>query len=181
MSEGTGPTSTGVGDWTRRIRREPATAVEYVDAIDAAALDNEVGFAAEHARRYIASGGQDDGWDGPRPILVLYTTGRRSGQVRRNPLLFWEHGGDRFVIGSKGGNPAHPAWFLNLLDHPGAQIRVMTEVHQVTAQVVDTQERATLWPLLTASYPMFADYQAATLRQIPLIRLVPIIESPDGR
>lgn len=85
--------ATHVGDWTRRLRREPPTAVEYVDEIDRNALATEVGFAAEHVRRYVASNGRDDGREGPRLILILYTKGRRSGGIRRNPLLFAQYQG----------------------------------------------------------------------------------------
>ena len=167
-------TATHVGDWTRRLRREPTAVVEYVDAIDRNALSTEVGFAAEHVRRYISSNGQDDGWDGPRPILILYTKGRRSGGIRRNPLLFLEHGGERYVIGSKGGDSKHPAWFLNLFDDPSVHVRVMAEVYAARAEIVTDAQRSALWPELVARYPMFAQYQAATTRQIPLVRLVQI-------
>lgn len=165
--------SDGIGDWTRRLRKEPPTAVEYVTAIDAEALDTELGWAAEHARRYIATNGEDDGWQGPRPILLLYANGRRSGRVRRNPLLFWEHLGERYVVASKGGDDTPPSWYLNIVDHPRVHVRVMAEVYAATAVVLDDDERATLWPLLTAHHTMFEDYQARTQRQIPLIRLVP--------
>jgi deazaflavin-dependent oxidoreductase (nitroreductase family) len=161
-----------VGDWTRRLRREPSRVVEYVDEIDRNALATEVGFAAEHVRRYIASNGADDGWEGPRPILILYTKGRKSGGIRRSPLLFLEHGGERYVIGSKGGDPKHPAWFLNLLGDPDVHVRVMADVYAARAEVVDDATRARIWPELVARYPMFAQYQAATTRQIPLVRLI---------
>jgi deazaflavin-dependent oxidoreductase (nitroreductase family) len=169
-----GHSDAGFSDWTRRLRKEPQSVVEYVDAIDANALDGEVGFAAEHVRRYIASGGRDDGWEGPRPILILYTMGRKSGRFRRNPLLFFEQGGARYVIGSKGGDARHPAWFLNLLDTPRVHVRVMADVYEADAQIVSAADRAALWPQLVLRYPMFVDYQAATAREIPLVRLVPV-------
>ncbi len=162
-----------VGDWTRRLRKEPSTVVEYVDAIDRDALDTAEGFSAEHVRRYIASSGQDDGWDGPRPILILYTKGRRSGGVRRNPLLYFDHDGQRYVIGSKGGSETPPAWLLNLLADPDVHVRVMADVYAARAQIVDGAQRSALWGELVAQYPMFAQYQALTTRQIPLVRLVP--------
>lgn len=166
--------SANLGDWTRRLREGALTAAEYVDAIDASALNTEVGFAAEHVRRYIASAGQDDGWDGPRPILILYTKGRKSGGVRRNPLLFFERGGERFVIGSKGGSDKHPAWLLNLRDDSGVHVRVNAEIYAARAELVGDAERTVLWSELVERYPMFAQYQASTKRQIPLVRLVPI-------
>lgn len=174
-------TTGGLGHWAQQLRGDPTTSVAaYVDAIDAGALDSEVGFAAEHARRYIATAGEDDGWQGPRPILVLYTTGRRSGRVRRNPLLFLEHGGDRFVIGSKGGADGHPSWYLNLVDEPRVHVRVMAEVYEARAEVLDDEARARVWPTLVERYPMFADYQARTARQIPLVRLAPTADATDS-
>ncbi len=172
----------GLGDWTRRLRKEgdPATVRDRVDAIDAEALDNEVGFAAAHARRYVASNGEDDGWEGPRPILILYTKGRRSGSVRRNPLLYFEHDGHRHVIGSKGGVDGHPSWYLNLRDEPRVHVRVMAEVYEADARTLDDDERAALWPHLVAGYPMFADYQGRTERQIPVVRLEPVVGGEPG-
>lgn len=87
--------SSNLGTWTRRLRHAPSTVLAAVDAIDAEAQDSAVRFAAERVRRYIASDGRDDGGEGPRPTVVLYTRGRRSGRHRRNPLLFLAHEGRR--------------------------------------------------------------------------------------
>jgi deazaflavin-dependent oxidoreductase (nitroreductase family) len=165
-----------LGAWIARLREQDpsATLKASLDAIDAEALDNAVGFAAEHARRYIATDGADDGWAGPRPILVLYTTGRRSGRVRRNPLLYFENDGRRYLIGSKGGDPRHPEWYLNLRAEPRVHVRVMAEVYEADARTLDAGERAALWPELVARYPMFDDYQQATEREIPVVELVPV-------
>ena len=151
-----------IGDWTRRLRREPSVVQTQqgmptaVHPLDAEAADSAVGFAAEHVRRYIASAGQDDGWDGPKPILILYTRGRKSGQLRRNPLLFFEHAAERYIVGSKGGDAQHPAWFLNLLADAHVHVRVMAEFYEATAMPVDAEARAWLWPLVARRYPMFA-------------------------
>ena len=165
--------------WTRRLRRDPEpasqpAALQAVAAIDAEALDGAVGFAAEHVRRYIASGGRDDGWEGPRPILVLYARGRSSGRFRRLPLLFVEHEGRRYIVGSKGGAARHPDWFVNVVAEPKVFVRVFEELFEARARVLDDAERDALWPLITARYPMFAEYQAATPRRIPVVELVPM-------
>ena len=70
--------NSNLGAWIARLREQDPTALlkDTVDAIDREALDNAVGFAAEHARRFIATDGADDGWEGLRPILILYTMGR---------------------------------------------------------------------------------------------------------
>ncbi len=173
-----GRTDGNIGDWTRRLRREPSVvhaqsgAQADVHPLDAIATDSVVGFAAEHVRRYIASAGQDDGWDGPKPILILYTKGRKSGQLRRNPLLFFEHLDARYIVGSKGGDAQHPGWFLNLQADAHVHVRVMAEFYEATAVPVDAEVRAWLWLLVVQRYAMFADYQASTARQIPLVQLL---------
>lgn len=165
--------SSDLGRWIRRLREpSPASAEAFDDRAAPAARDSAVHFAAEHTRRYIASDGEDDGWDGPRPILILYTTGRRSGEQRRNPLLYLEQDGRRYVIASKGGDDRPPAWFSNLEAEPEVQVRVMADVYTATARPIPHDERAALWPVLVERYPMFADYQAATERVIPVVELV---------
>jgi len=164
-----------LGTWIARLRDPDPTASlkDRLDDIDREALDNAVGFSAEHTRRYIATGGEDDGWDGPRPILILYTRGRTSGQLRRNPLLYVERDGVAHVIGSYGGADKHPLWYLNLVADPHVFVRVGAEVYSATARTLSTDERDALWPGLVADYPMFGDYQAATTRPIPVVRLEP--------
>jgi len=134
-------------------------------------VEGSLGFSSAHARRYVASDGEDDGWDGPRPICLLYTKGRRSGSIRRNPLLCFEHDDRRYVIGSLGGAPKHPNWYLNLLDEPRVHVRFGAELYEADARTVSDEERAVLWPELVARYPMFGDYQANTDRQIPIVAL----------
>lgn len=165
-----------LGAWIERLRQvDPTASVkDSLDAIDREALDNAVGFAAEHARRYVATNGADDGWEGPRPILLLYTTGRRTGQVRRNPLLYIEQGGRRYLVASKGGADSHPEWYLNLVAERRAHVRVMSDVYEIDTHTLTADERSAIWPELTDRYPMFADYQAATRRLIPVIELVPV-------
>lgn len=145
---------------------------DRLDAIDMYALDNAVGFAAEHTRRYIATNGADDGWEGPRAILVLYTTGRRSGSTRRNLVLYVDIGDRRFVIGSKGGAPINPAWYENLVANSRVHVRVMAEVYEATARPVGVDDRAVVWPTIVERYPMFGEYQANSDRMIPVVELV---------
>ena len=161
--------------WIANLRESTEGAdLRSLDPIERDALDSAVPFAAEHARRYIASAGQDDGWDGPRPILLLYTIGKKTGVVRRNPVLFFDHDGERFIIGSKGGDAEHPQWFANLVSNPKVHIRVDAGFYAAVAEVVEEAVRAQVWPILIARYEMFAAYQLRTDRQIPLVRLLPI-------
>ena len=132
-----------LGAWIRRLRQpDPELTLKgALDAIDAEALDSAVGFAAEHTRRYIATDGEDDGWDGPRPILILYTTGRRTGKVRRNPLLYFDHDGRRFLVASNGGADVDPLWFRNLQANPRVHVRVKAEVYAAEARVAEAFDR----------------------------------------
>ena len=165
-----------LGDWMARLRDDDSTGSlkADLDEIDRVALDNKVSFAAAHTRRYIATDGADDGWEGPRPILILYTMGRRSGQLRRNPLLYFDHDGGRYLVGSLGGAPKHPEWYLNLTAEPRVLVRVMDRVYEATARTVGPDERAVLWPALVAGYRMFAEYEAKTDRVIPLVQVTPV-------
>ncbi len=165
--------NSNLGAWIADLGRPDPSAAPQVrlDDVDRLAIDNAVGFAAEHARRYVATGGVDDGWRGPRPILILYTTGRRSGRLRRNPVLFVDHDGVRHVIASLGGADSHPQWYLNLVAEPRVSVRVGDEVHAAVARTLDPDERQRFWPILVDRYPMFADYQAATDRRIPVVAL----------
>ncbi len=175
---GTEEPRTDLRRWTSGLRdaagrtEDPAALAE----IDRVALDTTVGFAAAHANRYVASNGGEDGWDGPRPILILYTTGRRTGAIRRNPLLYLDHDdletkGGRFIIGSLDGAPDHPQWYGNLCADPNVTVRALDDLYECTARTVSPQERDVLWPVLVAGYPMFADYQARTERVIPIVQL----------
>ncbi len=162
-----------LGQWMARLR-DPSTRPDIDPAaIDDGAVDSAVSFSAEHTRRYLATGGADDGWDGPGPILILYTRGRRSGEWRRNPLLYVDHEGRRHVIASLGGAPKHPQWYRNLVDDPHVRLQVGAERYEATARTLTSEERAAFWPQLVERYPMFRDYQAATDREIPVVELVP--------
>lgn len=163
-------------DWTRRLRVEdpsvPAGGEPH--PLDVEATDSNVGFAAEHTRRYIATNGENDGWDGPRPVLILYTSGRRSGLLRRNPVLYFDFEDERYLVASKGGADANPDWYLNLLANPRVHVRVMADLYEAVASKVAARRRAEVWPRVTEKYPMFADYQTNTTREIPLVRLDPV-------
>ena len=105
------------------------------------------------------------------PMLLLATTGAKSGAARTNPLVYLPDG-DRFIIfASKGGAPNHPAWYHNLVAHPETTIEVGTETIPVTATVVTGEERDRLYAAQAALRPAFADYEAKTTRRIPVIAL----------
>ena len=103
---------------------------------------------------------------------MLTTIGRTSGDLRSVPLFFFRDGRDFVLIGSKGGAPAHPWWFPNLVANPQAWLRVNTRRIPVTAEVVEGEDRDRLWAIAAAAYPPYIEYQErATPRQIPVVRL----------
>ncbi len=116
------------------------------------------------------------GWQGYNmPVLQLTTTGRKSGQPRSvmltSPL---QEGQTIVVVASRGGDDTHPAWFLNLRDHPEVEVVWKGEPpRKMRARVADDDERARLWPRVVADHKNYADYQTKTDRQIPLVLLEP--------
>ena len=136
----------------------------------------------DHVRLYLEDPDQAHYWDstpfdgpGILPTLLLTTTGRKSGQTRMLPLIYGKAGDAFVIVASKGGAPAHPAWYLNLVDHPDCRIRVGRDRSDVRARTSSGEEREKLWPLMTDIYPPYDDYQAiAQGRQIPVVVLDPI-------
>ncbi len=107
------------------------------------------------------------------PVLELTTVGRKTGQFRK-VLLTAPHaeGSDLVLVASRGGDDRHPAWFLNLCDNPEVEVKLRDGVsRRMHARVASTQERARLWPAITAKHPFYGDYQAKTRREIPLVVL----------
>ncbi len=116
------------------------------------------------------------GWRaGGMPVLELTTTGRKSGQPRRVMLTSPVREGDAIVIvASRGGDDHHPAWFLNLCDHPEVEVAFAGKPKQsMRARVATPEERAGLWLRVTAGYKGYAGYQTKTDREIPLVLLEP--------
>ena len=129
------------------------------------------GWQQEHARRYVASGGQDGHiWEGV-PTLLLTTTGRRSGQSRTTPLIYGRDGDRYVIVASRGGAPAHPAWYENLSAQPEVQLQVMADRFKARARTASAAERAKLWKTMAAIWPPYDEYQAKTTRQIPVVIL----------
>jgi deazaflavin-dependent oxidoreductase (nitroreductase family) len=115
------------------------------------------------------------GWRaGGMPVLELTTIGRRSGQPQTVMLTSPVQQGEAIVVvASRGGADHHPAWFLNLRDHPDVQVAFAGKPKRpMQARVATPQERAALWPRVTAAYKGYADYQTKTDREIPLVLLV---------
>jgi len=110
-------------------------------------------------------------------MLLLTTTGRRSGQPRTQPLACFRDGDAWLVVASNGGQDRHPAWFLNLEACRDARIRIGREEFAVRAQVAEGEQRARLWPWLQERNPPYARYEQRTERQIPVVILQPTPEA----
>lgn len=116
------------------------------------------------------------GWKvGAMPVLELTTTGRKSGQPRSVMLTSPVQEGDTIVVvASRGGDDAHPAWFLNLRDDPSVEVALGGAPRQpYLATVADADTRARLWPTVESTYKGYAGYQRKTDREIPLVLLAP--------
>ena len=130
-------------------------------------------FGDEHVRQYEATGGKvGHDWNGTG-VLVLHTIGRKSGETRKNPLIYGRDDKDYLIIASKGGAPEHPGWYKNLLGHPDVKIQVRDQVVPVKARTASAAEKKRLWPIMTKEWPAYDDYQSGTKRDIPLIVLTP--------
>ena len=124
-----------------------------------------------HRRLYRLTGGKIGGRIGRLPVLLLTTTGRKSGQPRTQPLGYTKAGDGFAVIGSKGGAPQHPLWYLNLRAHPLADVTVGRESRRVRARDAEGEERDRLWRALADLHPGYDGYARKTTRQIPVVVL----------
>jgi deazaflavin-dependent oxidoreductase (nitroreductase family) len=106
-------------------------------------------------------------------LLLLHTTGARSGRQRVNPLAYQALDHGYAVFASKGGAPENPAWFYNLLASPRVRAEIGTQTVEVTARVADGAERERIWAAQKSASPGFADYERKTSRQIPVVILEP--------
>ena len=130
-------------------------------------------FSKLHVFLYRASGGRIGGRFKAAPVLLLTTTGRKTGKRRTTPLLYAEDAGRFVIIASVGGAPKHPAWYLNLQGNADAAIQVGGRTLEVHAETAPPEERARLWTLMTRIYPGYDEYQAKTSREIPVVTLTP--------
>jgi deazaflavin-dependent oxidoreductase (nitroreductase family) len=112
-------------------------------------------------------GGQFEG----APLLLLHSTGAKSGQERVHPMMYQAVGDGFAVFASKAGADTNPDWYHNLRAHPEARIEVGTETLDVTARVLNVDEREPIWEEQKARYPGFADYETKTDRVIPVVML----------
>jgi len=134
-------------------------------------MTNQNDFNQRIIAEFRANGGTVGGPFAGAPMLLLTTTGARSGEQRTTPLVYLPDGDRLVVIASKGGAPTHPAWYHNLVAHPDVTVEVGSETLPVRAAVLSGEERDRLYARQAALRPAFAEYQAKTTRRIPVVAL----------
>jgi deazaflavin-dependent oxidoreductase (nitroreductase family) len=129
-------------------------------------------FGQEHVKRYVETDGEvGHDWQDGVPVLILTTTGRRSGEERPTPLIYGRHGDDYLVVASKGGAPDPPAWYLNLSEAPDVQVQVKADRFGAHARTATPEEKADMWSTMAAIWPAYDEYQTKTDREIPVVVL----------
>ncbi len=127
-----------------------------------------------HSSVYRATGGKVGGRLLGSPVLLLTTTGRKSGRPRTIPLLYLRDGANLVVVASNGGTAGDPAWWLNLVDDPEAIVEVGGCKLRVRAEEAEGEERRRLWGRAVRMYGAYQQYQERTDRRIPVVLLRPI-------
>lgn len=130
-----------------------------------------------HRLVYRVSGGRLLGHVAGMPVLLLTTTGRRTGERRTTPLTYFHDGDDLVVIASNGGENRPPRWWLNLGADPRATVTIGGAERRMTARPATRDEHTRLWPVITDVHPGYAAYQRRTDRPIPVVILSP---EPQG-
>jgi deazaflavin-dependent oxidoreductase (nitroreductase family) len=118
-----------------------------------------------------ARSGKVGGYHASMQLLLLTTTGARTGQRRAVPLTYLPDGDRYIVTAGNAGSDRHPAWYYNVVANPDVTIEVETEVFKAVAIIADEPERGALYELFAATYPQLDGYQAQTIRQIPIVIL----------
>lgn len=127
-----------------------------------------------HARILRRTRGRIGGTFDGAPLLVLHSTGAKSGERRQNPTIYLPDGDNLVIVASIGGNPKNPAWYHNLRAHPDdVEVDVRGERRRVRARQASPDEAAALWPRLLATYPPFRAYMTRTDREFPVMVLEP--------
>jgi deazaflavin-dependent oxidoreductase (nitroreductase family) len=121
-----------------------------------------------------ANHGELSGQFAGAPMLLLHSTGAKSGQERVNPMMYQEVDGGYAVFASKAGAPTNPDWFHNLRANPDASVEVGDATVAVRARVTEGDERDRIWATQKERYPGFSDYESKTTRTIPVVVLEPV-------
>lgn len=129
---------------------------------------NRMNYNSRVVETFRANGGHVQGWG---PLIVLTTTGAKSGQPRVHPLMAVPDGENYLVVASKGGAPENPLWYHNLLAHPDVTLENGNETLAMTARLLTGDEREQAFAKAVAAFPPYGEYQKKTARQIPVFLL----------
>jgi deazaflavin-dependent oxidoreductase (nitroreductase family) len=128
-------------------------------------------FGQQHVKRYRETdGAEGHEWQGAH-VLILTTTGRRSGQPRSTPLIYGRDAENYVVVASKGGADEQPSWYLNLTAQPEVEVQVLADRFTARARTATAEEKPELWRAAVERWPAYADYQRNTDRDIPVVVL----------
>ena len=129
-------------------------------------------FGDEHVRRYQETDGEvGHVWKEGSTILLLTTTGRKTGEHRTAPLIYGLEGGNPVIVASKGGAPEHPGWYRNLAETPEVEVQILGDTFAARARVAEGEERERLWRMMNGIWRYYDDYQSRTDREIPVVVL----------
>jgi deazaflavin-dependent oxidoreductase (nitroreductase family) len=146
-----------MGEQLKPVERTPGTDISLL--------------GEKHVKVYRQTNGEQGYiWNGV-PILLLTTTGRKSGEPRTIPIIFTPYKNSFVIIASKGGSPEHPKWYLNISDNPNVTVQVKAEVFKAVARTAQSPEREAIWAEALKGWPNFDVYQSRTTRQIPVVVL----------
>ncbi|PZU03240.1 MAG: nitroreductase family deazaflavin-dependent oxidoreductase [Gordonia sp. (in: high G+C Gram-positive bacteria)] len=130
-------------------------------------------WAREQAEKYENSGGTEGTELNGMPVVVLTSVGRKSGKLRKSPLMRVENEGKYAAVASLGGAPKNPVWYYNVVANPHVELRDGPLVKDMVAREVTGGEKAEWWERAVAAFPPYAEYQEKTDRQIPVFVLEP--------
>jgi deazaflavin-dependent oxidoreductase (nitroreductase family) len=129
-------------------------------------------FGTEHVQRYQATGGAEGyQWTNGTTILLLTTTGRKSGKSFIHPLIYRDFGDDYLLVASKGGSPVAPDWYLNLQSDPEVGVQIKDDIFTAHARTANAEEKPAMWEHMLEVWPDYAKYQTKTDREIPIVVL----------
>ncbi|MFN8594047.1 MAG: nitroreductase family deazaflavin-dependent oxidoreductase [Thermomicrobiales bacterium] len=134
-------------------------------------MDDYQEFNRQLIEEFRANGGKVGGMFAGAPLLLLTTTGAKSGQPRVAPLAYTTDNGRIVIIASKAGAPTHPDWFHNIRANPDVTVELGTDTFAAKASIPEDPERQRLYDQMAAQMPNFAEYQRNTTRQIPVVVL----------
>jgi len=140
----------------------------------------------KHLRSYLRSGGTEGhlydfgpiNGEGCQPICLIKHVGRKTGRTLILPLIYGMVEGEIVIVASKGGSPAHPAWYLNIAASSEIEVQIATQAFRASWREPGEGERQRVWDQMVAIYPPYAEYQASTDRLIPLVMMKPLASIP---